>query len=161
MSSHSRLTKTIFCRLEANPREGEVCGSRIGKLLQSPTDAHSTQCVGTPNSKPHLMMACRTIVEADMRVGTFRQWVDLCHAHYLSASTLRQLRDAGHRQPLKRRHIGTSLRVGNPPICCNAQVQLLFINTSRGGILLSRPVDRPRLIQPDERSIADTSKGGR
>ena len=139
MSSHSRLTKTIFCRLEANPREGEVCGSRIGKLLQSPTDAHSTQCVGTPNSKPHLMMARGTIVEAYMRVGTFGQWVDVCHAHYLPASTLRQLRQAWHRQPLKRRHMSTSLGVVIRPYCCNAQVQLSFINT----ILRADPAQPP------------------
>jgi hypothetical protein len=84
---------------------------RIRKLLQPPTDAPSTQCVGTPNSKSHLMMARRTIVETYMRVGTFGKWVDVCDAHYLPAPTLRQLRHALYRQLLKHIHMGASLGV--------------------------------------------------
>jgi hypothetical protein len=35
--------------------------------------AASIHCVGSPNSKPHLMLARRTIVDADMRVVSFRR----------------------------------------------------------------------------------------
>jgi hypothetical protein len=123
------LPKRYFVDWKLTREKDEVCGNRIGQLLQPPTDAHSTQCVGSPNSKPQLMLARRTIVEADMRVGTFRQWVDVCDTHFLPAPTLGQLRDAGHHQPLKRRHMGTSLGIGIHPYCCNAQAQLSFINS--------------------------------
>ena len=38
-----------------------------------PIETNSSHCVDTPNSKPHLMVARRTIVDADMCVGSFRQ----------------------------------------------------------------------------------------
>ena len=43
---------------------------------------NSSHCVDTPNSKPHLMVARGTMVDADMCVGSFRQWVgDACGVH--------------------------------------------------------------------------------
>ena len=55
----------------------------------------SSHCVGTPNSKPHLMVARRTIVDADMRVPSFRQW-RACDMHFIPAPTLGQFGEAGH-----------------------------------------------------------------
>ncbi len=52
-----------------------------------PIETGSSHCVDTPNSKPHLMVARRTIVDADMCVGSFRRWVDACCVHIFPAPT--------------------------------------------------------------------------
>ena len=58
-----------------------------------PIETDSSHCVGTPNSKPHLMVARRTIVDADMCVGSFRQ---SCGVHIFPAPTHGQFSEAGH-----------------------------------------------------------------
>jgi len=52
-----------------------------------PIETDSSHCVDTPNSKPHLMVARRTIVDADMCVGSFRHWVHACCVHIFPAPT--------------------------------------------------------------------------
>lgn len=61
-----------------------------------PIETDSSHCVHTPNSKPHLMVARRTMADADMCVGSFRQWVDACGVHIFPAPTHRQFTEAGH-----------------------------------------------------------------
>jgi hypothetical protein len=46
--------------------------------------------VGTPNSKPHFMVARWTIVNADVRIYFSRQRVGACNVHFCSASTCGQ-----------------------------------------------------------------------
>ena len=50
-------------------------------------ETDSIHCVDTPNSKPHLMVARGTIVDADMCIGSFRRCVDACALHIFPAPT--------------------------------------------------------------------------
>ncbi len=52
-----------------------------------PNETDSSHCVDTPNSKPHLMVARGTIVDADMCIGSFRRCVDACGVHIFPAPT--------------------------------------------------------------------------
>jgi hypothetical protein len=56
------------------------------------------QCVGAPNGKPHLILTCGTIVDADMRVASFRQWVDVRDMQFFPAPTLAKINEAGHQK---------------------------------------------------------------
>ena len=58
----------------------------------------------SPNSKTHLVMARRAIVDTDMRVASFWKRVNACDLHFLAAPALRQFSAAGHQQTLKRKH---------------------------------------------------------
>jgi hypothetical protein len=58
----------------------------------------------SPNSKAHLMVARRTTIDADMRVASFRQWVDACDVHFFPTPTLGQFSATGHQQAFKYRH---------------------------------------------------------
>jgi hypothetical protein len=62
----------------------------------------STQYVSAPNSKPHLVLARRTIVNSDVRIVSFRQRVDTCNMHLRPAPAFGKFSEAGHRQSLKR-----------------------------------------------------------
>jgi hypothetical protein len=52
-----------------------------------PIETDSSHCVDTPNSKPHLLVARGTIVDADMCIGSFRRCVDACGVHIFPAPT--------------------------------------------------------------------------
>ena len=93
--------------------KGWLCSTKVGTLLWPPTNAISTQCIGAPNSKPHLMVAGRTIVDADVRVASFQPWLDASAVHFLSASTLGRFIVAGNRHALERIH-GVPHWEGNP-----------------------------------------------
>jgi hypothetical protein len=48
------------------------------------------------------MLARQTIVNADVRIASFRQWVDACNMQLAAAAALGKFSEAGHRRPLKR-----------------------------------------------------------
>ena len=82
-----RYIFTVFARLPLRPQlptyrcvalsdvqgQEQTSSLRFKMRERPPIETDSSHCVDTPNSKPHLMVARRTIVDADMCVGSFRQ----------------------------------------------------------------------------------------
>jgi hypothetical protein len=52
--------------------------------------------IDTPNGQPHFVVARETLVNADMRVSSFRQWTGVVDVHFFSAQTSRQFSATGH-----------------------------------------------------------------
>jgi hypothetical protein len=48
------------------------------------------------------MLARQAIVNADVRIASFRQWVDACNMQFAPAPALGKFSEAGHRQSLNR-----------------------------------------------------------
>jgi hypothetical protein len=53
-------------------------------------------CVGSPNSKPHLMVTRSAIIDPDMDVASCRDLVEACDLHFLAAATHRQFSATGY-----------------------------------------------------------------
>jgi hypothetical protein len=60
--------------------------------------------VGSPNSKPHLAGARRAFENADLSVARFRNWVEACNTHFVTAMTSGQFSGSRHQQTLNHRH---------------------------------------------------------
>jgi hypothetical protein len=71
------LTEQLLRRLLPTGAAGK---HHCNVCLWPPTETASAQYVSAPNSKPHLMLARQTIVNADVRIASFRQRVDACNA---------------------------------------------------------------------------------
>src|ERR1700739_3636581 len=54
-----------------------------------------SRCVGSPNSKPHLMVTRTAIIDPDMGVTSCRELVEACDLHFLPAAKHRQFRATG------------------------------------------------------------------
>ncbi len=65
---------------------------------------------GTPNSKPHLMVARGAMVNPDIGVTLFRESLDARNSHFFPAPAFGQFGTAGHQQTLKCRHGATHLQ---------------------------------------------------
>jgi hypothetical protein len=55
-----------------------------------------SRCVGSPNSKPPLVVAGRAIIDADIRVTSSWELVQACDLHFLPAATCGQLGATGY-----------------------------------------------------------------
>jgi hypothetical protein len=55
-----------------------------------------SRCVGSPNSKPPLVVAGRAIIDADIRVTSSWELVQACDLHFLPAATCGQFGATGY-----------------------------------------------------------------
>jgi hypothetical protein len=59
-------------------------------------EAALIQRFDTPNGKPHFVVARGTLINADMRVSSFRQWIGVVDVHFSPAPTSGQFSATGH-----------------------------------------------------------------
>jgi hypothetical protein len=52
--------------------------------------------IGSPNSKPHLMSACRAFVDANSCVASFGKPLNPSNLHHFATPTIGQFGTAGH-----------------------------------------------------------------
>jgi hypothetical protein len=52
--------------------------------------------IGSPNSKPHLMSACRAFVDANSCVTSFGKPLNPSNLHHFATPTIGQFGTAGH-----------------------------------------------------------------
>jgi hypothetical protein len=65
-----------------------TCGRQLGRPL--------SHCVGSPNSKPPLVVAGRAIIDPDIRVTSSRELVEASDLHFFLTPTCRQFSATGY-----------------------------------------------------------------
>ena len=85
-------------RIELQPKDVVVavlgqclkmtCGRQLGRPL--------SHCVGSPNSKPPLVVAGRAIIDPDIRVTSSRELVEASDLHFFPTPTCRQFSATGY-----------------------------------------------------------------
>ena len=73
-----------------------------------------SRLIGSPDSKPHLMLASRTGVDANSCVASCRKFVDACDFHLFAASTHGQFGTARHQLALEYGHKSPCCVGGRP-----------------------------------------------